>query len=154
MDDPLSAVDAHVGRHIFDNAICGLLQDKCRILATHQPTCSQTDVIGLSRMEDGKIETIDTFANLINHNANFQKMMASTAQEVKQDDEVNEDDGEEDKKDAKKRKVSKRGAALMQQEERAVRSVPLEHLRRIYQSIWDHTERASDHFPPDLFPRC
>src|SRR5690242_18714334 len=36
MDDPLSAVDAHVGRHIFDNAILGLLKDKCRILATHQ----------------------------------------------------------------------------------------------------------------------
>lgn len=28
MDDPLSAVDAHVGRHIMDNAICGLLKDK------------------------------------------------------------------------------------------------------------------------------
>ncbi|KAG0641595.1 P-loop containing nucleoside triphosphate hydrolase protein [Tuber brumale] len=36
MDDPLAAVDAHVGRHLFDKAICGLLKDKCRILATHQ----------------------------------------------------------------------------------------------------------------------
>ncbi|KAK3104315.1 ATP-binding cassette transporter yor1, partial [Teratosphaeriaceae sp. CCFEE 6253] len=36
MDDPLSAVDAHVGRHIMDNAICGLMRDKCRVLATHQ----------------------------------------------------------------------------------------------------------------------
>ena len=26
MDDPLSAVDAHVGRHIMDNAICGLVE--------------------------------------------------------------------------------------------------------------------------------
>ncbi|KAL8899871.1 MAG: hypothetical protein Q9192_001361 [Flavoplaca navasiana] len=134
MDDPLSAVDAHVGRHIFDNAICGLLQDKCRILATHQlHVLNRCDRI--IWMEEGKIETIDTFDNLINHNANFQKMMASTAQEVKQDDEVNEDDGEEDKKDAKKRKVSKRGAALMQQEERAVRSVPW--------SIYDAYIRAS-----------
>ncbi|KAL8850054.1 MAG: hypothetical protein Q9221_004980 [Calogaya cf. arnoldii] len=123
MDDPLSAVDAHVGRHIFDNAICGLLQNKCRILATHQlHVLNRCDRI--IWMEDGKIETIDTFDNLINHNAAFQKMMASTAQEVKQDDEVEEDDVEEDKKEAKKRKVSKRGAALMQQEERAVRSVP------------------------------
>ncbi|KAL8916553.1 MAG: hypothetical protein Q9172_006254, partial [Xanthocarpia lactea] len=123
MDDPLSAVDAHVGRHIFDNAICGLLQNKCRVLATHQlHVLNRCDRI--IWMEEGKIETIDTFDNLINHNAAFQKMMASTAQEVKQDDEVDEDDVEEDKKDAKKRKVSKRGAALMQQEERAVRSVP------------------------------
>src|SRR6202012_4182329 len=36
MDDPLSAVDAHVGRHIMDNAICGLLKGKARILVTHQ----------------------------------------------------------------------------------------------------------------------
>ncbi|KAL8909151.1 MAG: hypothetical protein Q9171_005156 [Xanthocarpia ochracea] len=123
MDDPLSAVDAHVGRHIFDNAICGLLQNKCRVLATHQlHVLNRCDRI--IWMEEGKIQTIDTFDNLISHNAAFQKMMASTAQEVKQDDEVDEDDVEEDKKDAKKRKVSKRGAALMQQEERAVRSVP------------------------------
>ncbi|KAL8672957.1 MAG: hypothetical protein Q9168_002590 [Polycauliona sp. 1 TL-2023] len=123
MDDPLSAVDAHVGRHIFDNAICGLLRNKCRILATHQlHVLNRCDRI--IWIEEGKIETIDTFDNLINHNAAFQRMMASTAQEVKQKDDVDEDDEEEDKKDAKKRKVSKRGAALMQQEERAVRSVP------------------------------
>ncbi|KAL8730032.1 MAG: hypothetical protein Q9166_004356 [cf. Caloplaca sp. 2 TL-2023] len=123
MDDPLSAVDAHVGRHIFDNAICGLLQDKCRILATHQlHVLNRCDRI--IWMQEGKIESIDTFDNLINHHEGFQRMMASTAQEEKQDDDISEDEVEEDKKDAKKRKVSKRGAALMQQEERAVRSVP------------------------------
>ena len=36
LDDPLSAVDPHVGRHLFDKAIRGLLKDKCRILVTHQ----------------------------------------------------------------------------------------------------------------------
>lgn len=122
MDDPLSAVDAHVGRHIFDNAICGLLKDKCRILATHQlHVLNRCDRI--IWMQEGCIETIDTFENLMNSNEDFQKMMASTAQEEKQDDEVSEDEVEEEKKGAKKRKVSKRGAALMQQEERAVRSV-------------------------------
>jgi ABC-type multidrug transport system fused ATPase/permease subunit len=37
LDDPLSAVDAHVGKHIFDNVIGpnGLLAGKTRILATH-----------------------------------------------------------------------------------------------------------------------
>lgn len=122
MDDPLSAVDAHVGRHIFDNAICGLLKDKCRILATHQlHVLNRCDRI--IWMQEGCIETIDTFENLMNGNEDFQRMMASTAQEEKQDDEVSEDEIEDEKKDAKKRKVSKRGAALMQQEERAVRSV-------------------------------
>ena len=124
MDDPLSAVDAHVGRHIFDNAICGLLKDKCRILATHQlHVLSRCDRI--IWMQDGHIETIDTFANLMNNSESFQKLMASTAQEekVEKEIEVNEDEVEDEKKDAKKRKAAKRGAALMQQEERAVKSV-------------------------------
>ena len=42
LDDPLSAVDAHVGRHIMDNAICGLLKGKVphpgdAPAARHQP---------------------------------------------------------------------------------------------------------------------
>ncbi|KAL9580548.1 MAG: hypothetical protein Q9212_004426 [Teloschistes hypoglaucus] len=134
MDDPLSAVDAHVGRHIFDNAICGLLKDKCRVLATHQlHVLSRCDRI--IWMQEGRIETIDTFNNLMQYNEDFQKLMASTAQEEKQDDEVSENEQEEEKKDAKKRKVSKRGAALMQQEERAVRSVSW--------SVYDAYIRAS-----------
>lgn len=124
MDDPLSAVDAHVGRHIFDNAICGLLKDKCRILATHQlHVLHRCDRI--IWLQDGQIETIDTFENLMRDNEGFQKMMASTAQEekVEEEDEANEDEVEDEKKDAKKRKVAKRGLALMQREERAVNSV-------------------------------
>uniref|UniRef100_A0AAX7TN60 Multidrug resistance-associated protein 4 n=1 Tax=Astatotilapia calliptera TaxID=8154 RepID=A0AAX7TN60_ASTCA len=36
LDDPLSAVDAEVGKHLFEQCICGLLKNKCRILITHQ----------------------------------------------------------------------------------------------------------------------
>ena len=76
-------------------------------------------------MKDGHIETIDTFDNLIKHDASFQDMMASTVQE---DDEAKEqesvhEEAEDEKTRLKKRKVAKRGAALMRQEERAVRSV-------------------------------
>ncbi|XP_064395751.1 ATP-binding cassette sub-family C member 10-like [Halichondria panicea] len=35
LDDPLSAVDAHVGAHLFTHCIMGLLARKTRILATH-----------------------------------------------------------------------------------------------------------------------
>lgn len=35
-DDPLSAVDAHVGEHLFQKCIKEFLQDKTRILVTHQ----------------------------------------------------------------------------------------------------------------------
>ncbi|KAL9612812.1 MAG: hypothetical protein Q9167_002595 [Letrouitia subvulpina] len=120
MDDPLSAVDAHVGRHIFDNAICGLLKDKCRILATHQlHVLSRCDRV--IWMQEGRIETVDTFDNLMRNNEGFRTLMASTAQEEKS--KPDEDEVEEEKKNGKRRKVAKKGAALMQQEERAVRSV-------------------------------
>ncbi|KAJ8389751.1 hypothetical protein AAFF_G00114570 [Aldrovandia affinis] len=36
LDDPLSAVDAEVGRHLFEQCICGILRKKPRILVTHQ----------------------------------------------------------------------------------------------------------------------
>jgi ATP-binding cassette subfamily C (CFTR/MRP) protein 4 len=36
LDDPLSAVDAHVGRHLFDDCIKGFLRHKAVLLVTHQ----------------------------------------------------------------------------------------------------------------------
>ena len=36
LDDPLSAVDVHVGRHLFTNCIRGFLKNKAVILVTHQ----------------------------------------------------------------------------------------------------------------------
>lgn len=35
LDDPLSALDAHVRRNIMSNVINGMLKDKTRILITH-----------------------------------------------------------------------------------------------------------------------
>lgn len=36
LDDPLSAVDAKVGKHIFETCISGMLSNKIRVLVTHQ----------------------------------------------------------------------------------------------------------------------
>lgn len=120
MDDPLSAVDAHVGRHIMDKAICGLMKNKCRILATHQlHVLSRCDRI--IWMDDGHIQAIDTFDKLMTTSADFQKLMATTAQEdVAQTEAMSAEDTS--KKLEKKTKKGK-PAALMQQEERAVKSV-------------------------------
>lgn len=36
LDDPLSAVDIHVSKHLYDECINGYLVNKTRILVTHQ----------------------------------------------------------------------------------------------------------------------
>ncbi|KAF7856926.1 hypothetical protein EAF04_009686 [Stromatinia cepivora] len=120
MDDPLSAVDAHVGRHIFDNAIMGLLKDKARILATHQLwVLNRCDRI--IWMEEGKIQAIDTFSNLMNNYASFQQLMETTAVEEQHEPEAEEEDVEEEKRSEKKKKHKAPG--LMQAEERSAKSV-------------------------------
>jgi len=122
LDDPLSAVDAHVGRHIFDHAICGLLKDKCRILATNQlHVLSRCDRI--IWLEEGEIVAVDTFKNLITHNEAFSAMMAKISQEGKGEEEKG---GSSEIEDGLKSPTEPKGMGgpLMQVEERAVSSVP------------------------------
>jgi ABC-type phosphate transport system ATPase subunit len=47
LDDPLSAVDSHVGQHIFENCIKGTLADKTIVFVTHQLQVGyQFDLLG------------------------------------------------------------------------------------------------------------
>ncbi|EPS30548.1 hypothetical protein PDE_05500 [Penicillium oxalicum 114-2] len=129
MDDPLSAVDAHVGRHIMDKAICGLLKDRCRILATHQlHVLNRCDRIVV--MDEGQIHAVDTFDNLMRDNELFQRLMSTSKQddtkEEKDEAEVAQEAIDEPEEEAAPRKTSPArpaAAALMQQEERATASV-------------------------------
>ncbi|KAE9379682.1 putative ABC transporter [Stipitochalara longipes BDJ] len=138
MDDPLSAVDAHVGRHIMDNAICGLLRDKCRVLATHQLHVLHR-VDRIVWMKDGHIYKVATFRELIDEDAEFQTLMQTTAREEKAEKQEITDDEfeiEEEKKDSNKKKAT----ALMQQEERAVGSVSWDIYREYIEassSVWN-----------------
>lgn len=64
LDDPLSAVDAHVGKHIFDYAICGGLADKTRVLVTHAVHFLPS-VDYIICFENGKITQQGTYPDLI-----------------------------------------------------------------------------------------
>ena len=72
LDDPLSAVDSHVGKHIFKNVIGpdGMLAEKTRLLVTHGLTyLSQTDRIIV--MKDGKISETGTYSELLDKKGDF-----------------------------------------------------------------------------------
>ncbi|CAG8600207.1 14336_t:CDS:10, partial [Dentiscutata heterogama] len=74
LDDPLSAVDAHVGKYLFTNCIQGSLAKKTRILVTHQlQLLSQVDYIIC--MEDGEIVEQGTYEELMNANKSFAKLI-------------------------------------------------------------------------------
>ncbi|KAL8326520.1 hypothetical protein RB597_003020 [Gaeumannomyces tritici] len=126
MDDPLSAVDAHVGRHIFDNAILGLLGNKCRILATHQLwVLNRCDRI--IWMDGGKIQAVDTFDNLMSGHAGFRQLMESQSLEGKKDEAEESTPGasaDAGADEAEKKTKLKKGKSMMQTEEQAVSSVP------------------------------
>ena len=72
LDDPLSAVDAHVGKHIFDQVIGpeGLLKNKTRILITHAVNfLAQVDEILV--VKDGEIAERGTYQELLNQQGPF-----------------------------------------------------------------------------------
>ncbi|XP_036134636.1 multidrug resistance-associated protein 1 isoform X3 [Molossus molossus] len=92
-DDPLSAVDAHVGKHIFENVVGpkGMLKNKTRLLVTHGISyLPQVDVIIV--MSGGKISEMGSYQELLARDgafAEFLRTYSSAEQEqTEQDDGV------------------------------------------------------------------
>ena len=72
LDDPLSAVDSHVGKHIFEHVIGhdGLLSNKTRLLVTHGVTyLPKADQIIV--MKDGKVSEQGSYENLVSQKGEF-----------------------------------------------------------------------------------
>jgi len=73
LDEPLSAVDPEVGKHLFDHCIQGMMADKTRILVTHQlqfiPSADHIVVI-----QDGQLIQ-GTYAELQQKGIDFESIM-------------------------------------------------------------------------------
>ena len=80
LDDPLSAVDAHVGAHLFESCICGNINNATRVLVTHQqqflPEAGRIAVF-----KDGMIEHIGTYDELLDKGVNFQEFALDVKEE-------------------------------------------------------------------------
>lgn len=86
LDDPLSAVDAHVGKHLFDEVIGpnGFVQNETRILVTHQVHfLREADVIVI--VENGKITHFGTYTELSNSDLDFAKLLQRIETEHEED---------------------------------------------------------------------
>ncbi|XP_063224304.1 ATP-binding cassette sub-family C member 4-like [Bacillus rossius redtenbacheri] len=74
LDDPLSAVDAHVGRHLFESCICGFLKYKTRVLITHQlQFLSHVDHIVI--LNEGRVEAHGSYAQLQESGLDFARLL-------------------------------------------------------------------------------
>lgn len=127
LDDPLSAVDAHVGKAMFDNCICDALQAKSRLLITHQlQHLSKVDRIWV--MKDGKFTECGTYKQLMADDGEFCKLIRDHVSEGKQETEDEGDAAEEADAPEKEKKAAT--SKLIQTEEREVGEVSISVYRQ------------------------
>ncbi|CAD6992118.1 unnamed protein product [Ceratitis capitata] len=76
LDDPLSAVDTHVGRHLFDQCMRGFLREDIVILVTHQlQFLEQADIIVI--MDKGKVSAVGTYESMRRSGLDFAKLLVA-----------------------------------------------------------------------------
>ncbi|BBN10413.1 hypothetical protein Mp_5g03360 [Marchantia polymorpha subsp. ruderalis] len=74
LDDPLSAVDAHVGAHLFSKCITGFLSDKTRIFITNQLQYVPS-VDHIMVLEEGAVAEQGAFEDLVLQDGEFSRLM-------------------------------------------------------------------------------
>lgn len=92
LDDVLSAVDQHVGRHLIDNVLGpnGLLKTKTRILATNSlPVLMEANFITLLR--DGRILERGTYAQLMAMKGEISQLIKTASNEESQSEEESQE---------------------------------------------------------------
>ncbi|XP_077986963.1 LOW QUALITY PROTEIN: ATP-binding cassette sub-family C member 4-like [Glandiceps talaboti] len=98
LDDPLSAVDSEVGRHIFEKCIKGYLRNKLVILVTHQlqfvGSCDRVLVL-----REGKEEALGPLDEIMKSGINVTSFLKSEDKNGNGDDDDDEEEEELDSDD-------------------------------------------------------
>ncbi|KAF5287553.1 hypothetical protein FQA39_LY15882 [Lamprigera yunnana] len=92
LDDPLSAVDTHVGKELFDKCIMGYLREKTVILVTHQLQYLR-DADHIIILENGIMKAEGTFQKLQESGLDFAKLLKKNEEE-EEDEDVDDRDPE------------------------------------------------------------
>ncbi|XP_076757725.1 putative multidrug resistance-associated protein lethal(2)03659 isoform X1 [Xylocopa sonorina] len=80
LDDPLSAVDAHVGKHIFEECVMKYLKGKTRILVTHQLQYLR-NVDRIIVLKDGEIQAEGSYNELASVGIDFGRLLENEPDE-------------------------------------------------------------------------
>ncbi|XP_048248325.1 multidrug resistance-associated protein 1-like isoform X3 [Haliotis rufescens] len=113
LDDPLSAVDSHVGKHIFDNVLGpdGMLSGKTRILVTHGISyLPRVDKIVV--LVDGKVSEVGSFGELMDHAGAFAEFLKNYLTEELGGDDKGEDLGDMEDVSLREEILSQLGSVL------------------------------------------
>uniref|UniRef100_A0A8C6DPK2 Uncharacterized protein n=1 Tax=Moschus moschiferus TaxID=68415 RepID=A0A8C6DPK2_MOSMO len=89
LDDPLSAVDVHVAKQLFEKVIgsSGMLRNKTRILVTHNLTLlPQMDLIVV--MESGRVAQMGTYQELLSKTKNLTNLLQAFNEQEKGGDTI------------------------------------------------------------------
>ncbi|CAG9825034.1 unnamed protein product [Phaedon cochleariae] len=86
LDDPLSAVDTHVGEQLFHDCICGYLSSKCVVLVTHQLQYLRNSP-HIYLLEDGKIKASGSYQQMKKFDRTFDKLLEESVDEERKCEE-------------------------------------------------------------------
>ncbi|KAJ3031913.1 UNVERIFIED_CONTAM: hypothetical protein HDU68_010872 [Siphonaria sp. JEL0065] len=130
LDDPLAAVDAHVGKHILEECILGYCREKTVLLVTHQlHIAHHADHIIV--LDNGEVSEQGSYDELMAAGGGFNLLMQEHGRKP-----TEEEDEEAEKKKAGKEKTAdaavlketdQEGNDLMEEEERITGSVSLKY---------------------------
>ncbi|KAH9949979.1 P-loop containing nucleoside triphosphate hydrolase protein [Amylocystis lapponica] len=163
-DDPLSAVDAHVGKALFADAILGALRGKGKavILVTHAlHFLSQCDYI--YTIQNGRIEEEGTYEDLVNNHREFSRLIKEFGGQTNTEEDTEEqaiEDSEPkttlviDEAKLKSQSVQRRGAGtgklegrLIVREKRTTGSVS-------WKVYWEYLKASRGYITAPLLVLC
>ena len=153
LDDPLSAVDSVVAKHIFDNVFDnknGILKNSIRILVTHQ-TQFMDRVDCVIVMENGSIVHQDSLENLQNKGVNIDSLIEQQSEKKIDKNEASGATMDDEKRQQQSRlekkqqpMISQRSKSIIKEETSATGSVSLSAYISLFDSKNSYTSTSSN----------